>query len=219
MGFTAFWKQLTTGNKYPDKAACTLTHRTEGFSDVMQATIDGGKYWEFEGKPVPYAEALKITYNADLTVANKLLLGGEEDCLDVVRTGRLHLHNCTMCADSVFKTRIYITAKGGGMLHVYEDIIFYGAPRWWSVSLGDWTLYNHNPDFPPMRKVVLRNVRRYDGKRFLILQLFCDEVVVENCPGATVINLSWFAPFWFKVLRKLRKKPPAAGVPIPYWLT
>lgn len=96
------------------------------------------------------------------------------------------------------------------MLHVYRNIVFRGRPRWWSVSLGDWTLYNHDASIPPMRKVVFQNVRRADGKSWVLLQLYCREVIAENCPGMIRINLFPFMPIWFWILRKLRKAPAAA---------
>ncbi|MCC5842301.1 MAG: hypothetical protein JJT96_19450, partial [Opitutales bacterium] len=75
-----------------------------------------------------------------------------------------------------------------------------------------------NPAMPPMREVVLRRVRREDGRRFLVLQVFCDRVIVEDS-RAVVLNLRWLARFWFRILRKTRRKDPRALEPIPPWLT
>lgn len=165
------------------------------YADTIHETIDG----------TAYSEALKLTACAELTIANKVLTGGTEDCLDVVRVGRLHVHDCILRAGPA--TRTFVTAKGGGVAHVYEDMTLVGRPRWCSFSFGDWTLHNVNPAMPPMRTVTLRNVARADGRRFLVLQLFCDQIILENT-RAIVINLRWLAPFWFWLLRQVRKKDP-----------
>lgn len=79
-------------------------------------------------------------------------------------------------------------------------------------------LINARPDMPPMREVILRRVRREDGRRFLVLQIFCDRVVLEDT-RAVIINLRWLARLWFRILRRMRRKDPRADQPIPTWLT
>lgn len=175
-------------------------------ADTTAETIDGRDD----------AEALKVTYTARAEVAHKHLIGGWEDCLDAVRVGHLHVRDCVMeCGP---RTRVFVTAKGGGIRHVFENITLRGKPRWWAFSLGDWTLYNARPDMPPMREVILRRVRREDGRRFLVLQIFCDRVVLEDT-RAVIINLRWLARIWFRILRRTRRKDPRADQPIPTWLT
>ena len=174
--------------------------------DTIEETIDGRND----------AETLKVTYTARAEVAHKHLIGGWEDCLDAVRVGHLHIHDCVMeCGP---RTRVFVTAKGGGRLHIFEDITLRGKPRWWAFSFGDWTLYNARPDMPPMREVILRRVKREDGRRFLVLQILCDRVVLEDTRAVT-INLRGLARLWFWILRKTRRKDPRAEQPIPPWLT
>lgn len=181
--------------------------RIEGrYSDHQPRTVDGTKH----------SEALKLTACADLHVGRKSLLGGDEDCLDVVRVGRLVFEDAHLYAGS--RTRTFVTAKGGGKRHVYRDIVLHEKARWCSFSLGDWTLYNHNKEMPPMEEVVIERVRREDGKRFIILQLFCNKVRVVDSPGAVVINLRWAMPLWFKILRAIKPKDSRSFEPIPVWL-
>jgi hypothetical protein len=155
-----------------------------------------------------FAEALKVTDAYRVAIARKRLIGGTEDCLDAVRVARLTVAGVEMTAGP--DTRTYITAKGSGLVHHYRDITFRGRPRCWSVSLGDWTLYNHDPSLPPMREVILHHVRREDGKRWILLQLYCRSVRVVDCPGMIRINLFPVARVWFWLLRKLRHAPAAA---------
>lgn len=177
----------------------------QGHTDETREPILGGDN----------AEALKITASDDITVRNKYLVGGREDCLDVVRTGTL------VFSDSILKagkdTRTFITAKGGGVCHTYERLRLHGRTRWpWHISLGDWTLYNANPDFPPLRKVIIDDVVSHRG-RLVVLQLYCDRVEVRNC-RAIVINLRWFAPVLFWVWRKVRRVDPLSAQPAPSFI-
>lgn len=161
------------------------------------------------------AEAIKVTHCEGLELAHKHAIGGREDCLDVVRSTGLLFRDAVLWASS--GTRTFITAKGGGN-HEFRDILLIGRTRWpWDISLGDWTLYNANPEHPPMREVVLDNVRRKDGRRLVVLQLYCDNVTVRNCK-ATVINLRWLAPTLFRLHRTLRKPDPRVFAPVPAFL-
>lgn len=150
---------------------------------------------------VGFAEALKVTNCVDVLVSNKRIYGGYEDCVDVVRVDNIVLENSILTAET--PTRVHVTAKGGGAKHVYRNLILKGDPIWWEFSLGDWTLYNADPKFKPMGEVVIDSVRRLDGKKFNVLQLYCDKVTVVNS-NCRVINLRWLAPLWFAILRRLK---------------
>lgn len=198
-------RHIFTRETRPDTHAKCHAGKHGGFADKEPELIDG----------TAYAEALKVTFSESVEVANKHLIGGWEDCLDAVRVGHLHVRDCVMeCGP---RTRVFVTAKGGGVRHVFENISLRGKPRWWAFSLGDWTLYNAHPAMPPMREVILRRVRREDGRRFLVLQIFCDRVVLEDT-RAVVINLRWVAPLWFWLLRRVKKPDPRAAQSIPVWL-
>lgn len=161
-----------------------------------------------------YDEALKITHSLDITVSNKTLIGGTEDCLDCVRTGKLSVSNCIMNASK--HTRVFITDKGGGTEHIYTDIILDGKTRWpWDLSFGDWTNYNSQKDWPPLDTVILDNVRRTNGKRVVVLQLYCNKIVKKNGTKAFIINLRLIAPLWFWIKRRISKK---TNLDIPTYL-
>lgn len=176
-----------------------------GICDTANEVIDGHGF----------SEGLKVTNTPEAIVANKRIIGGSEDCIDIVRTGHAHIRDSCLVASE--RTRTFITAKGGGQRLIFSGLLFIGDTRWWDVSLGDWTIYNQDPTLPPMRQAIFNDCRHIFDEKILILQLFCDQVILHNT-SARVLNLRRFAPLFFRVLRHVRTPDPRAKDAHRPWL-
>jgi hypothetical protein len=143
--------------------------------DIKPETIKGN---EILDGTMLHKEGVKGSMVIEKLLANKRILGGYEDCLDVVRGKDFELRDLHMFADQ--RTRTFITLKGGIQGYTLRDITLEGETRWpWDVSLGDWTDYDLFPR-PVMQHGNLIRVRHITGRPVRVLLRWCDKPIVHD---------------------------------------
>lgn len=151
-----------------------------------------------------YAEAVKGSNLEDVTFRNFSIVGGYEDCVDVVR-GR----NYVFCEGDMYagEARTFVTIKGGVQGIWLEDIVFHGKTKYpWDISLGDHTIYNDaEPNLDIVRKVVLNRVKRVDGAPVRVLCMASQVPVKLNGKYRVYVVPRFIWRTWFWLKRKLRK--------------
>ena len=100
---------------------------------IEDCTIDAG----------PVAEGLKLSYCSDVIVKNCTIIGGFEDCVDIVRGGFMIFENCRFVSKN---TKHHFTIKCNASNITIKDCVFVndfnklidGA----FVDLGNWSDYD-----------------------------------------------------------------------------
>lgn len=164
----------------------------------------GGIYTNENVNGIGYAEAVKCSNLKDVTFRKFSIVGGYEDCLDVVR-GR----NYVFCEGDMYagEARTFVTVKGGVHGFWLEDVVFHGKTKYpWEISLGDHTIYNDaDPDLNIVRKVVLNRVRRVDGAFVRVLCMASNRPICLNGKYRVYVVPRWIWRTWFWLKRKLKK--------------
>ena len=130
------------------------------------------------------SEGLKLSFVYDMVFRGCEILGGNEDCDDIVRGGNLLFENCRFVSQDSCQ---HITIKGGVKNVTIRDCIFSGNYKnWWDgacVDLGNWTDYD-DVDRLPTRNINLINCKMENmDRRLLYRTIFAKKPNVENCDG------------------------------------
>lgn len=170
--------------------------------DIVGETIDG------TGR----REALKGSQLEHNIIARCRLIGGYEDCLDIVRGYKVNIEDCQMIAGD--RTRTHITLKGGMHTVTLRRITFFGRTRWpWDVSLGDWTGYDMVKR-PPMGNVALDSLRHNDGRPVRVLCRYTEKPQVLGGTVRLIRFPRWFIRAEWRVRQQLLRVPlHADGTP------
>jgi hypothetical protein len=106
------------------------------------------------------AEGLKLSFCRNVKVIDSTIIGGYEDCVDIVRGENITFENCDFIANS--GTKQHITCKCGAKNIVFKNCNFIGSFRnWWDgacIDLGNWGDYD-DVDRPKVRGVSIINCK------------------------------------------------------------
>jgi len=171
-------KSNENDSKFNDKNALGFGWRPgqPEFSLVIDScTIDGGGV----------SEGLKLSFCRNVIVRNSQIMGGSEDCVDIVRGENITFDNCTFFANP--DTKQHITCKGGAKNITFKNCKFVGSFKcWWNgacIDLGNWTDYD-DVDRPMVRNVNIENCIMQDvGAGILYRRLYSETPKVSNSRG------------------------------------
>jgi len=189
--FTA--KSEENDSKFNDTNALGFGWRpgqSEFSIEIDSCTIDGGGA----------SEGLKLSFCRNVVVRNSQIMGGSEDCVDIVRGENITFDNCTFFANT--DTKQHITCKGGAKNITFKNCKFIGSfKNWWDgacIDLGNWTDYD-DVDRPKVRNVQIINCTLQDVScPILYRRLYAETPTVKNTKGFKfkVPNL-FVSIFWF----------------------
>lgn len=155
-------------------------------------------------------DTLKVSNSSGVTIKNKALWGGREDCLDLVR-----VHNSVFESLQLFPAKNGITIKGASGF-IYVDALFEERGSEKEVELGQFDNYWH-PGRSPTRNVTL-NLRAVPGATPLRVWVWDATNIVVQGPHVIrrVPKAVWYPYFLFRyaslrvtnLWRRLRKQPP-----------
>jgi len=117
-----------------------------------------------------YSEAIKLSNRNKVTVKESTFIGGNEDCLDIVRGNLIRFETCAFRPGS--KTRTLCTIKGGAsdvrLVNCFFDTK--KKTRWpWHISVGDYTIYDRDKATPPTQ--VFISQAEYSKRKPIVLVL------------------------------------------------
>jgi hypothetical protein len=157
------------------------------------------------------AEGLKLSYCHDVTVQDCEIIGGYEDCVDIVRGGNILFENCRFIANN---TKHHFTIKCmvsnviiknctfiNNFRHIYDGAF---------VDMGNWGIYNKE-NIPKTNNIKIincnfENVSWY--KRILSRAIYAEPAIAENTKGFNLKIPTLFVNiFWaFKRCQAKKKK-------------
>jgi hypothetical protein len=145
-----------------------------------------------------HAEAVKFSNIENASITNCVIIGGYEDCIDMVRGRNYQIFHCDLKSSA--KTRTFITAKGGIENLIISKCTFWGPIKYpWDISLGDHTIYNKGK-LMNMNKVLLRKLKRTDSNRKVrVLALDCNNITHDD-----TVTLIKVPKLLVKLLMKLK---------------
>ncbi len=146
------------------------------------------------------AEGLKLSCCRDVTVIDSIIIGGYEDCVDIVRGENIKFINCTFISNG--KTKQHITCKGGAKNISFVKCKFVGSFRnFWNgacIDLGNWT------DYHDIKRPKVSNIKIEDCQMKNVLypvlyrRLYSESPMVENSFGFKLkIPKIFVSAFWF----------------------
>lgn len=163
---------------------------------IKSCTIDGSGV----------AEGLKLSFCRDVRVVDSTIIGGYEDCVDMVRGENLFFENCTFIANN--GTKQHITCKGGAKNIVFKDCKFVGSFRhWWDgacIDLGNWGDYD-DVSRPKVRDISIINCSMENvACPILYRRLYSETPTVKSSFGFGLKVPSLFVKiFWFLQRKEL----------------
>jgi len=162
---------------------------------INNCTIDAG----------PVAEGLKLSYCHDVIVKDCTIIGGFEDCVDIVRGGFMLFENCRFVSKNTkhhftIKCQAYnITIKNCVFENNFNSIID-GA----FVDLGNWSDYDA-VDLPKTKEIYivdykLENVSWY--KKIISRRLYADNPIIRG--EGFVLKIPTIFVWLFRKLRRFQ---------------
>ena len=166
---------------------------------IENCTIDAG----------PVAEGLKLSYCHDVVVKNCTIIGGYEDCVDIVRGGFMLFEGCKFVSKN---TKHHFTIKCNASNITIKDCVFVndfkkiidGA----FVDLGNWSDYDV-ADLPKTKEIYivdykLKNISWY--KKIISRRLYADNPVIRGDGIVLKIPKLFVWLFWkFKRFKETKK--------------
>lgn len=193
-------------DKFTTSAALGLSWRpgrNQVDYEIRDCLIDGS----FGG------EGLKISFCYNVYVEGCTIIGGVEDCVDIVRGGNIVFCDCKFISNN---TKQHITAKGGVKNLEFNNCTFVGNYKcWWNgafVDLGNWTDYD-DINRPRVRNVKIENCKIQDADRKILSRvLYSEKPLVKNTEGFVfMVPRVFLAIFWLGqrlgLLGKRRRLP------------
>ncbi len=164
--------------------------------NIKSCTIDG----------TGVAEGLKLSFCRNVKVVDSTIIGGYEDCVDMVRGENITFENCTFIAKN--GTKQHITCKGGAKNVSFKDCKFIGSFRnWWDgacIDLGNWGDYD-DVVRPKVRNISITNCSM-ENVSFPILyrRLYSETPRVESSFGLGFrVPTLFVKTFWFLQRKEL----------------
>lgn len=130
------------------------------------------------------AEGLKLSFCNDVTVKNCEIIGGYEDCVDMVRGRNISFENCVFISQG---TKQHITAKGGIKNLSFKNCIFENDFKYFfdgaCIDLGNWTDYD-DIDRPMNRNISIEACKMKNiSNKILYRRLYSETPEVINSDG------------------------------------
>lgn len=151
-----------------------------------------------------YSEAIKGSLRQRITLSVEEAIGGSEDVIDLVRGREIVIRDARLRIDERQRSPQFLTAKGGIQGLRLENVELVGEPaRNWDLAFGQWTLYDCDPQRPPLRRLVLDGVRHVSGRP---VRVFCVKADPPELGAGDFRVTCMFRPFvsmWF-ALQRLR---------------
>lgn len=145
------------------------------------------------------SEGLKLSFCWDVDVEGCTIIGGKEDCVDMVRGGRIAFKDCRFISKD---TSQHITAKCGIKDLSFKDCVFENDYKnWWDgacIDLGNWGDYD-DVHRPKARRISITNCKMENMNRGLLYRtIYSDKPEVENSDGRGLCVPDAFVKlFWF----------------------
>ncbi len=149
------------------------------------------------------AEGLKLSYCHDVTVKKCTIIGGYEDCVDIVRGRRILFEDCRFVAKNT-KHHFTIKCSVNGVAIINCTFVNDFNKIWDGafVDMGNWGTYNKE-DIPKTNNIKIINCSFENvswWKRILTRRLYAENAIVKNTTGFNLkipkifIKLFW----WYK---------------------
>jgi hypothetical protein len=172
-----FYSHSKGVDKFNDTSALGLSWRPGrplmGY-EIRDCLIDGSKG----------DEGLKLSFCQNIYVADSKIIGGTEDCVDIVRGKNISFVNCEFISTN---TKQHITIKGGAKdISILNCKFVNDYSKWWDgacVDLGNWTDYD-DVTRPMVRDVKIKDCSMVNMQRKLLARvLHSQNPDVENSDG------------------------------------
>jgi hypothetical protein len=168
-----FYSHSKGVDKFHDTSALGLSWRPgrDPVSyEIRDCLIDGSKG----------DEGLKLSFCQDVYVVDSKIIGGTEDCVDIVRGRNIQFVNCEFVSNN---TKQHITIKGGAKdISILNCKFINDYSKWWDgacVDLGNWT------DYDDVTRPMVRNVEIKDCKMVHMKQRLLARVLHSKSPTVT----------------------------------
>ncbi len=146
------------------------------------------------------AEGLKLSYMHDVLVKGCEIIGGYEDCVDIVRGGNITFENCIFISNG---TKHHFTIKCQvENVKIVNCIFRNNFNKIWDgafVDMGNWSDYDVE-DLPKTKGIEIINCTFENvswWKKILTRRLYAENAIVKNTSGFNLkipnifINLFW----------------------------
>lgn len=154
------------------------------------------------------SEGLKLSFCHDVVVKNSTILGGYEDCVDIVRGSNILFRNCKFISQGSAQ---HITIKGGVKDVRFEGCKFINPFEKWingaCIDLGNWTDYD-DVDRPKTRNISIEDCRIQNMKfKALYRRIFSETPIVKNSDGFGIRVPGLFVKIFWHLQRKGKLGP------------
>jgi hypothetical protein len=165
------------GDKFSDTSALGFSWRPGGDPiayNINKCLIDGSGC----------SEGLKLSFCHNVNVSQTRIIGGREDCVDIVRGGDIVFDDCEFIS---LGTRQHVTIKGGARSVSFVNCRFINSYScWWDgacIDLGNWTDYDDAPR-PYVKNITIENCSMLNVRRGLLARvLYSERPKIINSPG------------------------------------
>jgi len=139
--------------------------------------------------PLCFSDTLKLSNVASAEIFGCYIVGGKEDCIDIMRKSSLvNIVHCTLASSGKF----CITIKGGSGRIKISNLVIENHGTETDIDIGNY--YNSfEPGWLPVEDVVINNVTSSDGKPVKVRLLNCNKVTIigGNCKVTKVPSIFW----------------------------
>ena len=132
------------------------------------------------------AEGLKLSHSNNVTIRNTTVVGGYEDCVDIVEGSNIIFERCVFIADN---TKHHFTIKSNSKNIKIIDCTFMESFKWVFdgalVDMGNWSDYDVK-ELPKTKGVSIINCKLVDipwWKRILTRRLYAENAIIKNTNG------------------------------------
>mgnify|MGYP001181212837 FL=1 len=149
------------------------------------------------------SEGLKLSFCHDIVVKNSTILGGYEDCVDIVRGSNISFENCKFISQGSAQ---HITIKAGVKNVSFKKCKFINPFRsvinGACIDLGNWADYD-DVDRPKTRSISIDNCSM-ENIRFKALyrRLYAESPEVNSSQGFGIKVPNLFVRIFWKMQRK-----------------
>lgn len=180
-------------------------------SHAYKVTRDGENLSGLIVKGQGHDEAIKISNLTNIRISKSMFIGGEEDCLDIVRGDNIRFKECSFMPSK--KTRTLCTIKGGATNVSLSGCHFDTEKKTrfpWHISVGDFTIYENDKETRPKHLTQVHiSKATYSGKKPIVLVfkgvVYADKTVRVIQIPAFIVGIYFQLNRWFGDKRKPQK--------------